>query len=132
MTNKKFMNRILFIIFLTNLPLLIIMPMLFKEVIGWLFGSVASAINFYWLYRQVNQLNCYNEKESTKNAWLGFNLRYMFLLVWSVAVILIIKPNIVLYGVGLLSAQLAIFIHTAYETIKNSPWAKYYRGNDDE
>ena len=55
-----------------------------------------------------------------------------FLLVWSVAVILIIKPNIVLYGVGLLSAQLAIFIHTAYETIKNSPWAKYYRGNDDE
>jgi len=132
MNNKKFMNRILLIIFLTNLPLLIIMPVLLKQVIGWILGSIASAINFYWMYRQVNQMNCNNEKESMKNAFLGFNVRYLFLLVWSVVIILLIKPNIILYGVGLLSAQMAIIINTAYETIKNSPWAKYYRGNDDE
>ncbi|HPY95672.1 MAG TPA: ATP synthase subunit I [Candidatus Cloacimonadota bacterium] len=132
MTNKQYVNRILFIIFLTVLPLLIVMPLLFIDVIGWVLGSVASAINFYWLFRQTERFNPEDEKACSKNAFIGFNIRYLFLILWSIAVMLILKPNIFLYGVGLLNAQVAIFINTTYETIKNSRWAKYYRGNDDE
>ncbi|MCB5249735.1 MAG: ATP synthase subunit I [Candidatus Cloacimonetes bacterium] len=132
MTNKKYVNRILFIILLTNLPLLIIMPILFKDVIGWLLGSLASAINFYWLYRQTERFDPTDEKQSSKNAFVGFSIRFLFLIVWSLLTMIFLKPNVILYGVGLLNAQVAIYINTIYDTIKNSRLAKYYRGNDEE
>ncbi len=132
MHNKKFMKRILFIIFLTNLPLLIILPIFYKEVIGWLCGSIASAGNFYWLFRQVNSLNIYDDKDSSKRAGAGFYTRYLSIVVWSFAVMILLKPNVILFGLGLFSAQISIYINEAYEFLKKGPWGKYYRGDQDE
>lgn len=129
MDNKKYVFEILKIILLTNLPIIIIILPLFSISIGWVLGSIGSAINFYWMFRQVSQMNILDEKINAKNAGFGFLSRFLFIICWSVAVILLIKPNIIAFGLGLLSAQYAIFIHQGILTIKSSKWIKYFRGD---
>ncbi len=132
MENDKFLKRILIIIFLTNLPNVIMMPIVYKLSIGWILGSIASTINFIWLFKQALRLNIYDEKQSMKQSFIGFSLRYLFLAVYSVLVLLLIKPNILMYGLGLFSAQLAIVINQGYEYIRHSSYGKYYRGDHEK
>lgn len=132
MENRQFLKRILIIICLTILPNLVILPIVYKLSIGWILGSLASAVNFIWLFRQGHSLNLYDDKQSMKNSFVGFSLRYLFLIVYSVGVMFFLKPNIIMYGLGLFAAQLAIFINQGYEYIQHSTFGKYYRGDHEK
>ncbi|MDN5353614.1 MAG: hypothetical protein PWQ09_370 [Candidatus Cloacimonadota bacterium] len=125
MKKNKLVNRILFIIFLTNIPAILSLLMFFKEGISWILGSLISAANFWWMsqqtYKQFGLLQAQAKAKSLKS----FYIRYLALIVCALAVAYFVKPNLIIFGVSLLSAQIAIYLNAAYETIKKN---KYFKG----
>jgi hypothetical protein len=118
-SNKKFVFEIIKINLLTNFYSIILLFSDFKNGIGWLAGVVASSVNFYILSHVTFSMN---SNSSSANAIRGsktFFIRFAFLVVWSILVFVLIKPNIILYSVGLLSTQISIILYQIYHYIKN-------------
>ena len=127
MENKAYPKRILTIILLTNIPAILILPLFFREWLGWMLGSIASAVNFMWLARNVKlSLNLQPTKSKLK-AVKGTYLRLLFLLVYSVLILQFIKPNLVMFGFGLLAAQIVIYLN---ELILSLRKRKFFRGRN--
>ena len=124
MNNFRLLRNILIIIFLTNIPAALSLPVFFKESVGWILGSVGSAINLIWLARDVKKNIDVQAGKAKLNAFKGYYIRYLFLLVYSSAMILFIKPEVLYFGLGLLSAQIAIYLHEMWRWIRRN---KYYR-----
>ena len=125
MENKRYIRKIVIIILLTNIIALLCLPNFFKSGIGWIIGSVGSAINFVWLAADVKQsINAYVSKAKIK-AVKGSILRYLFLVFYTLVFFVLVKPNIITFGFGLLAAQIAIYIVEILENLKKN---KYFRG----
>ena len=62
------------------------------------------------------------ENKSKLNSTKGFFLRYFVLIIYSVIVVKFIKPNIIVFGMGLLAAQMAIYINEIYERVKRNKY----------
>jgi len=127
MDNKTYVKRIIAIILLTNILAILTLPLFFKEGIGWILGSLASAGNFLWLAHNVEQSLNLQPSKSKMKAVKGTYLRLFFLLVYAVLVLTFIKPNIVLLGLGLLAAQIAIYLFEFVSSLKKS---KFFRGRN--
>lgn len=79
---------------------------------------MASSANFYWLSKNVESI-AGREPESSKLAsYKLFYLRFLFLALYSVVIVIALRPDIVMFGLGLISVQLAIFGDHLYELIK--------------
>ena len=127
MKNKQYLKKIQFIIFLTNIPMILTLPMFFKHSLGWILGSLAATINFRWMaYNIENNFDTNSSKLKLKIV-KNFYFRFLFLIVYSVLVVKFIKPDIIIFGLGLLSAQIAIYINAIYERVKRN---KYFRGEN--
>ena len=124
MKNREYVKRVVLIIFLTNLPAIFVLFFFFKESIAWICGSLISAVNFFWMARNARISFGLEESKSKLNATKGFFLRYFVLIIYSVIVVKFIKPNIIVFGMGLLAAQMAIYINEIYERVKRN---KYFR-----
>ena len=125
MENNKYVKRILVIILLTNIPAALSLPLFFKEALGWILGSVASAINFFWLAHNVKIGLGLQPTKSKLNAVKGTYLRLLFLLIYSVLILNFVKPNIISFGLSLLAAQMVIYLN---EFVKNLKRSRLFRG----
>ena len=127
MDNKTYIKRILSIILLTSLPVILILPLFFDEGMGWILGSLASAVNFWWLAHNVKQSLELQPTKSKLSAVKGTYLRLLFLLVYAVLILHFIKPNLVFFGLGLLAAQIVIYLVEFISAVKKS---KFFRGKN--
>ncbi len=125
--NKKYIITIAGINFLTIMVAAIAIPFDIKMSLAWITGSLGSLIFFLWLafdvYRSLQLGVTGTKKRSTK----GYFLRFLFLAVYSAAVVIFLKPNIIVFGAGLLSSQIIIYVYEFYRQFKNN---KYYRGSN--
>jgi hypothetical protein len=133
--NRKYVFTILKIILLTNLPALVFMVYDFKSSIGWVTGSLASAVNFWFMAQhtyttlQTSETNKAGAKRTSKS----FIFRFIFLIGWSVFVLAVIKAEVISYCVALFTAQFVIVFYHIYESVKKSKFNKYFddaRGED--
>ena len=125
MENKKYVKRILVIILLTNIPAALTLPLFFREALGWILGSIASAINFIWLAHNVKMSLVLQPTKSKLNAIKGTYLRLLFLLIYSVLILNFIKPNIISFGLSLLAVQMVIYLNEFVNILKKS---RLFRG----
>ena len=125
MENKKYVKRILVIILLTNIPAALTLPLFFREALGWILGSTASAINFIWLAHNVKMSLVLQPTKSKLNAVKGTYLRLLFLLIYSVLILNFIKPNIISFGLSLLAVQMVIYLNEFVNILKKS---RLFRG----
>ena len=125
MENKKYVKRILVIILLTNIPAALTLPLFFREALGWILGSTASAINFIWLAHNVKMSLVLQPTKSKLNAIKGTYLRLLFLLIYSVLILNFIKPNIISFGLSLLAVQMVIYLNEFVNILKKS---RLFRG----
>jgi hypothetical protein len=123
--SDKLLKNLLIIIFLTNIPAFLSLFMFFSESIGWILGSLGSAVNLIWLAQNVKKNLDVLSGKAKVQAVRGYFLRYFFLIAYSSVVILLIKPDILLYGLGLLAGQLAIYLHFFWNWLRQN---KYFRG----
>jgi len=123
--NKKYVKKILLIILLTNILAILSLPWFFKQSISWIMGTIGSAGNFYWLARNLERNLGIAPTKSRVNAAKGSLLRYAALTGFALAVFFILKPNIIIFGAGLLSAQIVIYIVEIVRNLRNN---KYFRG----
>jgi|GEM_PF-1452723 len=129
--NKKYVLLILKIIFLTNLPALVMLLSDFKSSIGWMAGSLASGVNFWFMAKQTFALMPKNSKANALKTSKIFMFRFLFLILWSVLVLLLLKAELMSYCLGLFSAQIAIVAHQIYHSFRYGKLKKYFRGNDE-
>lgn len=114
---KAYVKQILFIVFLTNIPAILTVRSNLGIAIGWFIGMFASSVNFCWLSFMISRKIDSTADNAGVKSFSGFYLRYLFLIAFSVFVVLFIKPNILAYGAGLISVQIAIYIHYAYNSL---------------
>ncbi|MEA1972937.1 MAG: ATP synthase subunit I [Candidatus Cloacimonadota bacterium] len=130
--NQHFFIGVSFLILLTATPSIFLLQSDFKFGIGWLFGSFGSLINFIWMVIATASAIYQGEAKAKVGAIKGFYFRFMFLLVYSVLVVIFLKPNIIGFGVGLISAQICIIIYEIINYLKNSKLKKYFFEDKDE
>ena len=124
MENRRFIKIILIIICLTSIPFIIVLPKFFNQSLGWLLGALGSTINFLWLsYDTLYRFSTNAIKAKVRSAKV-FYLRYFSLVIYSVFIIWLIKPDILTFGLGLFAAQISIYIYYGLETAKNNKWYK--------
>lgn len=121
--NWRYIKKIITIICLTNIPFILFLPFNIKLSIGWIFGSVGSIANILWLAKSVS--GRINFKKNRVEAVKNFYLRYAVLILYSVLVVALLKPDIIIFGLGLLSAQIVIYLYELYRRIKRN---KYFKG----
>ncbi len=123
--NNKYIHKILLIILLTNIIAILTLPWFFKQSISWIMGTIGSAGNFYWLAYNLKKRIGLLPTKSKVNAAKGSLTRYAALTIFALAVFFLVKPNIIIFGAGLLSAQIVIYIVEIVRNLKNN---KYFRG----
>jgi len=123
--NKKYVKKIVLIILLTNILAVLSLPWFFKQSISWIMGTLGSAGNFYWLAHNLEKNIGLVPTKSRINAAKGSLLRYAALTSFALAVFFVLKPNIIIFGAGLLSAQIVIYIVEIVRNLRNN---KYFRG----
>lgn len=124
--NNKYIKKILLIILLTNILALLCLPWFFKQSISWILGSLGSAVNFYWLAQNLKKNLGLIPSKSRVNSAKGSLARYASLVVFALLILFLIKPNIIIFGFGLLSAQMIIYI---VEIVKN---LSYNKNSEDQ
>ncbi len=123
--NNKYIKKILLIILLTNILAILSLPWFFKQSISWILGSLGSAANFYWLAYNLKKSIGLMPTKSRVNSTKGSLTRYASLTVFALVIFFIVKPDIIIFGAGLLSAQIVIYI---VEIVRNMRNNKYFRG----
>ncbi len=122
---RQLVKQILAIIFLTDVLAALSLPLFFKQALGFLLGSIASIIYFLLLVRDTKQVLDVASGKAGVKALQTYYLKYVVLILYSIVVVKFLKPDILLFGIGLLSYQIAIYIHAGWHSLKNN---KYFRG----
>ncbi len=123
--NNKYIKKILLIILLTNVLAILTLPWFFRQSISWIMGTIGSTGNFYWLAHNLKKSIGLLPTKSRVSAAKGSLMRYAALMIFALAVLFLVKPNIIIFGAGLLSAQIVIYI---VEIVRNLRDNKYFRG----
>lgn len=117
-SNDKLLKRVVTMIAISNIPFLIFAYWYLPQSVGWFFGSLGSALRIIWLARDVQKSLIHVEQKAKIAAAKGFYLRFLGLLVYSVAVVYFLKPDIIMFGFGLLTAQICIYIDAVIQRFK--------------
>ena len=123
--NNKYIKKILLIILLTNILAILTLPWFFKQSISWILGSLGSGANFYWLAQNLKVSIGLMPTKSRVNSAKGSLMRYAALTIFALTIFFLVKPNIIIFGAGLLSAQIVIYIVEIVGNLRNN---KYFRG----
>ena len=119
MSNRQYVKRLIVIILLTNIPAILTLPMFFKVSLGWILGSLAGAGNLIWLASNINASLMQTPVKSKLKAVKSSYLRMLALLVYSILIMSLLRPNIISYGLGLLSGQMVIYIYEFFSRINS-------------
>ncbi len=122
MNNQKYVNRIIINIILTNIPAILCLPWFWRGGLSWILGSIASLINFIWLSKNVAKSLNLDPTKTKLAAVKGSFYRLSFLIIYSVVFVFLVKLNIFVFGLGLLSAQIMIYIYEFYRNLKKSKY----------
>ena len=114
----NYVRKILTIVFLTIIAAVLFLPTRFGQATGWIAGSVGSGLNFYWLYRRIKRSIVVTDKGALLNSYKGFYLRFFFLALYSVVVVFLLRPDIIMFGIGLVSVQIVIYLHYFYSLLR--------------
>ena len=109
--SEKYFKKILVIISLTIGASILTLPLLFEEALSFILGSLASVANFIWLAMSIKKGLMLGENKAKVSAAKSALLRYSSLVIYSVLILLLIKPEIIFFGLGLLMAQIAIYFN---------------------
>lgn len=115
MIKDKYLIKLLKIVAYTNVPFIILGYWILPQALGWFLGSFASAIRLIWLHNNVSKTLILSEKKAKIAAAKGYYLRFFSLIIYAVVVVYFIKPDIAMFGMGLLAGQLAIFLNAIKE-----------------
>ena len=130
--NRHFVIWVSALILLTATPAIFLLWSDFEFGIGWLLGSFGSLINFNWMVISTASALFQGEARAKVGAIKGFYFRFMFLLLYSIIIVVIVKPNIIALGVGLVSAQMCIIFYELINSVKQSRFKKYFFEDDNE
>ncbi len=122
---KLLIKRVILIIFLTDVLAALTLSLFFRQALGYLLGSVGSMVYFLLLARDTKQILDTATGKAGVKAFKTFYLKYVFLILYSIAVVKFLPVDIFLFGIGLLSMQIALYINAGWESLKNN---KYFRG----
>lgn len=125
MNKRKYLRRILLIIFLTNIIATLTLPLFFNDAIGWILGSFASIGVLLWMAHDIEKYMNLMPGNAKLKTTKSLYFRYLALIVYSVLIIRLVKPNIITFGLGLLASQIAIYFNEIYERLRRN---KYFRG----
>lgn len=117
---KILIRRILLIICLTSGLAALILPLFFREALGFILGAAGSAGWFLWLARDIRLGLGLPRKAARKRSLAGHYLRFGALAAYGALVAWLIKPNLVTFGLGLAMSQFAIVIAGAMEAVKRN------------
>ncbi|OQY40202.1 MAG: hypothetical protein B6226_00295 [Candidatus Cloacimonetes bacterium 4572_65] len=121
MKTDDYVKRIIKIILLTNIPFVVSLFFAnhFWISLGYILGSVASGISFVWQAYILRSALTTSESVTKIRAIKGFYLRFAAVVLYALLVVILFrKINIVWLGIGLLAAQLSIYIDLAWGIIK--------------
>jgi len=124
---NNYIKRIVMIICLTNIIAFLTLPLFFERSLGWILGSLASIIRVFWLAKSVkNSLENMPYQAKVKTV-KSYYISYLLLFIYAFLIVKFIKPDIIFFGLGMLSAQIAIYLNELGILIKN---CKIFRGKD--
>jgi hypothetical protein len=123
---KKYIWKIIFIIFLLSLPSIALVFSDYQTSIGWITGSIASAANFGFMSYKLSHLHpASGGKANAIKTASTFIFRFLFLIIWTGFVLLFLKPNILSFCFGLFAAQIAIILYHVYTALTKGGLKKY-------
>ena len=117
MMTDKYIKKIITIMLLMNIPAVLTLYYFPKQSFSWILGSIGSIANIIWLAISVKKNLIQTEKKAQVGSLKNFYLRYPLLILYSVAIVYFFKLNIIIFGFGLLSGQIAIYAYEIYSHI---------------
>lgn len=120
MTTDKYIRNIIIVILLMDIPAVVLLYYFPKQSLGWILGSIGSIGNMIWLAKSVKKNLMQPEKKAQIGSLKNFYFRYPALILYSVAIVYFLKPNIMIFGLGLLSGQIAIYVYEIYQNTRDN------------
>ncbi|MDP8220807.1 MAG: ATP synthase subunit I [Candidatus Stygibacter frigidus] len=108
--NKEFIVTLMRLISLTNIITLIFLPLMPRQSLSWICGATLSLLNVWLMSLKIEKNFYLSENKAKLTAYKDFNLRYVILIAGSILAVKYLNLNIIIFGVGLLSGQIWIFI----------------------
>ena len=108
--NKEFIVILLRLISLTNIIALIFLPQMPRQSLSWICGATLSLFNVWLMSLKIEKSLYSGENKAKLAAYKDFNFRYLILIAGSILAVKYLNLNIIIFGVGLLSGQIWIFI----------------------
>lgn len=111
-SSQKLLTSLMAIICLTNVIALLFLPWLTRGSVSWICGSTLSLVNLWLMARKLHKHLMLSEKGAQLAGYKDFNLRFLILIILSVLAVKFLYLNILIFGAGLLSGQMWLFIST--------------------
>jgi len=107
---RKYIYHILAIIFLTEIPALLLLTQNLKLWLGYVTGSILSALNFYFQAKGAEDRVGLSPSGAKLGVFKNFYIRYLILLVFAFILVKFVQVNIFSLLAGLLCAPAIIVI----------------------
>jgi len=107
---RKYVCHILRLIFLTELPALLLITQNLKLWLGYFLGSILSSLNFYFQAKGAESRVGLSPTGAKLSVFKNFYIRYLLLVVFVVVCVKFLEVNIFSLLVGLLIAPAIVLI----------------------
>ncbi|MCF7911794.1 MAG: ATP synthase subunit I [Candidatus Cloacimonetes bacterium] len=81
-----------------------------RQSLSWICGATLSLFNIWLMSLKIEKSLYASSKKARLMAYKDFNFRYLILIAGSILAVKYLSLNIIIFGVGLLSGQIWIFI----------------------
>ena len=107
---RKYVYHILGIIFLTQIPALLLITQNLKLWLGYFLGSILSSLNFYFQAKGAENRVGLSPSGAKLSVFKNFYIRYLILVVFVVVFVKLLEVNIFTLLAGLLIAPAIVLI----------------------
>lgn len=107
---RKYVYHILGIIFLTQIPALLLITQNLKLWLGYFLGSILSSLNFYFQAKGAENRVGLSHSGAKLSVFKNFYIRYLILVVFVVIFVKFLEVNIFSLLAGLLIAPVIVLI----------------------
>jgi len=107
---RKYVYHILGIIFLTEIPALLLITQNLKLWLGYFLGSIISSLNFYFQAKGAENRVGLSPSGAKLSVFKNFYIRYLILVVFVVVFVKFLEVNIFTLLAGLLIAPAIVLI----------------------
>ncbi|MDP8314914.1 MAG: ATP synthase subunit I [Candidatus Celaenobacter antarcticus] len=107
---RKYVYHILGLIFLTEIPALLLITQNLKLWLGYSLGSILSSLNFYFQAKGAESRVGLSPKGAKLSVFRNFYIRYLVLVVFVVVFVKFLEVNVFSLLTGLLIAPATVLI----------------------